>query len=299
MSVNPSGRKGPGLPPGAPQSIGIVYSPWVPGAEELANTLARRVNRAARSWVLPLTELEAHGQPQATRLLVTVGGDGTILRAVCATVNTDVPVVGVNMGRVGFMTELSAAEAPERIESYARGEGWIEERAMLEALVLPEAPGETTGDQPPILGLNDAVVGRKGVARLVHVEVCVDGNPLATYSCDAVIVATGTGSTGYALSSGGPILYAESPSLLIKPVSPQLSLDAALVLHPDSVVELTTRTNDEALLSVDGHVDVPLAPGDRVRVHRSALIARFLRSGPHPRLPEALARRLGSPPRVE
>ena len=283
----------------ASPGVGIVYSPWVPGAEELANTLARRVNGAARSWVLSLTELEAHGQPQAARLLVTVGGDGTILRAVSAMVRSDVPLVGVNMGRVGFMTELSAAEAPERIESYARGEGWIEHRAMLEALVLPGASRETTGDHSPILGLNDAVVGRKGVARLVHVEVSVDGQPLATYSCDAVIVATGTGSTGYALSSGGPILYAESPSLLIKPVSPQLSLDAALVLHPDSVVELTTRTNDEAVLSVDGHVDVSLAPGDRVRVQRSALIARFLRSGPHPRLPEALAQRLGSPARVE
>jgi NAD+ kinase len=295
VSVNRSEEKDPELRP----DVGIVYSPWVPGAEELANTLARRVNGVARAWVLSLTDLEAQRQPEIARLLVTVGGDGTILRAVAATVRSNVPLVGVNMGRVGFMTELSATEAPERIESYARGEGWIEERTMLEALVLPKGSGAAVEGQSPILGLNDAVVGRKGVARMVHVEVCVDGQPLATYSCDAVIVATGTGSTGYALSSGGPILYAESPSLLIKPVSPQFSLDAALVLHPDSVVELTPRTNDEAVLSMDGHVDVSLAPGDAVRVQRSALTARFLRSGPHPRLPEALARRLGSPPRVE
>ena len=114
MSVNPSEGKGPGLRPGTPESIGVVYSPWVPGAEGLANALAQSINGAARTWVLSLTDLEANGQPQAARLLVTVGGDGTILRAVSATVRSDVPLVGVNMGRVGFMSELSAAEAPER-----------------------------------------------------------------------------------------------------------------------------------------------------------------------------------------
>ena len=148
MNVNQSEGKGPGLEPG----IGIVFSPWVPGAEELANTLARRVNGAARSWVLSLTELEAHGQPQTARLLVTVGGDGTILRAVSATVRSDVPLVGVNMGRVGFMTELSAAEAPERIESYARGEAGSNIGPCWKPWSSPNTRGKRPAMAPPSLG---------------------------------------------------------------------------------------------------------------------------------------------------
>ena len=283
-------------------SIGIVYSSWVSGAAELAQTLAQRVGRGGKTWVCPVPDLGVHeGLTRETRLLVTVGGDGTILRAVRLAAPLGVPLLGVNMGRVGFMTELSAVEAPERIEAYAQGEGWVEERTMLEARVVPKDTHELreSDDSGSIRGLNDAVVGRSGVVRMVHIDVSVDGQPVATYSCDAIIVATATGSTGYALSAGGPILYAESPSLLIKPVSPQLSLESALVLHPDRVVELTARSDHQAALSVDGYVDVPLSPGDVVQVRRSKLVARFLRTGPRPRLPEALARRLGSPPRSE
>jgi NAD+ kinase len=125
----------------------------------------------------------------------------------------------------------------------------------------------------------------------------MDGRPLATYSCDAVIVATATGSTGYALSAGGPILYPESTSLLVKPVSPQLSLDAGLVLPPEATVELVARTDHQMALSVDGYLDLPLASGDTVRVKRSPHVARFLRQGPRPHFPEALLQRLTSPPR--
>ncbi len=281
-------------------STGIVYSPWVPGADQIANTLARRVSRDDGAWVASLLDVEGKAAlPADTGLLVTVGGDGTILRVVRATAPSEVPLVGVNMGRVGFMTELSAAEAPDRIAAYARGEGWLEERTLLEAQILSAGahspdPAKKAG---LLLGLNEAVVGSRGLARLVHVDVCVDGHLVATYSCDAVVVATATGSTGYALSAGGPILYGESQSLLIKPVSPQLSLNSALVLHPDRVVEMTTRTNGQAALCVDGFVDVDLAHGDVVRVQRSPHTARFLRSDPRPRLPEALTQRLGSPPR--
>ena len=134
---------------------------------------------------------------------------------------------------------------------------------------------------------------------MIHVDVAVDGRHFTTYSCDAVIVATATGSTGYALSAGGPILYPEAPSLLVKPVSPQLSLNAALVLHPDAVVELRAHTDHQAALIVDGYVDVPISPEELVRVKRSSQVARFLRTGPRPHFPEVLSWRLGSPPRPE
>jgi NAD+ kinase len=290
--------KTPGVKKSGP--IGIVYSPWVPQADALAEALAQRVGKLGPAWTRSVLELEDQEElVQQLRLLVTVGGDGTILRAVRVTAPLSVPLLGVNLGRVGFMTELSAAEAPDRIVAYAHGEGWVEERTMVEAQIVPRASGMPEGSAPPQAchGLNDAVVGRTGVARMVHVEVRVDGLPLATYSCDGVVVATATGSTGYALSAGGPILYPESTSLLVKPVSPQLSLDAGLVLPPEAVVDLTVYTNHQAALSVDGYLDLPLAQGDTVRVKRSPYVARFLRTGLRPRFPEALLRRLGSPPR--
>ena len=141
------------------------------------------------------------------------------------------------------------------------------------------------------------MVGRAGVSRPVWVDVEVDGAPLVAYAADAVMVATATGSTGYSLSSGGPILYPESTSLLLKPVSPQLSLDAGLVLAPNAVVTLIPRDTDSAVLTVDGFDEMVLRPGDAVDVRRSSYVARFLRTGPRRHLSPGLRQRLGSPPR--
>jgi NAD+ kinase len=271
-----------------------VFSPWVPGAQELADILAHRLSQLGESWVCPLTELEGHRQElSGLRFLATVGGDGTILRAVRVTAPLEVPLVGVNLGRLGFMAELSAEEAPEGIGAYLQDGTWLEKRTMLQTQILPggEAAAATHG-------LNEAVVGRAQVAQLVHVEIRVDDQPLATYAGDGVIVATATGSTGYSLSAGGPILYPESPSLLVKPVAPQLSLGAALLLPPEAVVTMTVvRADHPASLSVDGYMDTPLAAGSAVRVQRSPYVARFLRTGPRPYFPQTLAQRLSSPVR--
>ena len=231
-------------------------------------------------------------------VVVSVGGDGTILGIVRATIEDGLPLVGVNLGRVGYMTELSPAEALERIGEYVGSDAWVEERAMLDVWVRRH-DGEVAAptDQNPLRGLNEAVVGRAGVSRPVWVDVEVDGAPLVAYAADAVMVATATGSTGYSLSSGGPILYPESTSLLLKPVSPQLSLDAGLVLAPNAVVTLIPRDTDSAVLTVDGFDEMVLRPGDAVDVRRSSHVARFLRTGPRRHLSPGLRQRLGSPPR--
>ena len=272
----------------------VVFSPWVPGAQELADTLARRLSQMGESWMCPLTELEEHQQElSGLRFLATVGGDGTILRAVRVTAPLEVPLVGINLGRVGFMAELSAEQAPEGINAYLQDGTWLEDRTMLQAQVFLDGEASTLAH-----GLNDAVVGRAQVARLVHVEIRVDDQPLVTYVGDGVIVATATGSTGYSLSAGGPILYPESPSLLVKPVAPQLSLSAAMLLPPEAVVTMTVmRADHPASLSVDGYMDTPLAAGSAVEVQRSPHVAQFLRTGPRPYFPQALAQRLSSPTR--
>ena len=129
---------------------------------------------------------------------------------------------------------------------------------------------------------------------MVYVAVRVDEAPLAAYAADAVIVSTATGSTGYALAAGGPILYADSNSLMVQPVAPQLADDAAVVLHPGAVVEIDVEPDQEAMLSVDGYLDVDIASGSTIRVQESPHRTRFLRQGSKHRLPATLSQRLSS-----
>ncbi len=273
--------------------IGVIYSPWVEEASPMADALAKELRGDFEPWVCSVLDLEEHEQ-QARKcsIFVTVGGDGTILRAVRLAAPAAIPIVGVNLGRVGYMAELSAEEATKRIGSYARGEGWVEERTMLEAQILP--PGHSGDGLPTYTGLNDAVVSRTKPSRMVYVAVRVDDYPLAAYAADAVIVSTATGSTGYALAAGGPILYADATSLIVQPVAPQLADDAAVVLHPGAVVEIEVEADLDAMVSVDGFLDLDIHPGSVIRVQESRHRTRFLRQGYKHRLPAALSMRLSS-----
>ena len=277
----------------------VVYNPWIKEAKALAEALGRRLEGTGPVWLASLEEFEQRrSEARGYGVVVSVGGDGTILGIVRATIRDGLPLVGVNLGRVGYMTELSPAEALVRIGEYVGSEAWVEERAMLDVWVRRhDGESADASGREPVHGLNEAVVGRAGVSRPVWVDVEVDGAPLVAYAADAVMVATATGSTGYSLSSGGPILYPESTSLLLKPVSPQLSLDAALVLAPNAVVTLIPRDTGSAMLTVDGSDEMVLHPGDAVDVRRSSYVARFLRTGPRRHLSPGLRQRLGSPPR--
>jgi NAD+ kinase len=141
-------------------------------------------------------------------------------------------------------------------------------------------------------GLNDAVVSRGEVARVVHLKVWVDGEPLTTVKGDGVILATATGSTGYALSAGGPILYPQAREIVLQPLAPHLSWRTPLVLTPEAVVEIEVVTDHSAVLSLDGQVNRSLAEGDRVRACRSPHSARFLRTEPPGYFYRSLGRRL-------
>ena len=273
--------------------IGVIYSPWVEEAAHMAEALAGELRGDFDPWVCSVLQLDEHGQEaRGCSIFVTVGGDGTILRAVRLAAPAAIPIVGVNLGRVGYMTELPAEEAVERIASYAHGEGWMEERTMLEAQIRPS--GHSGRGLPSYTGLNDAVVSRTKPSRMVYVAVRVDDTPLAAYAADAVIVSTATGSTGYALAAGGPILFADSTSLMVQPVAPQLADDAAVVLHPGAVVEIDVEPDQEAMLSVDGYLDVDIASGSTIRVQESPHRTRFLRQGSKHRLPATLSQRLSS-----
>jgi NAD+ kinase len=254
------------------KKVGIfVHSRW-PVAMQLAaevneHLLAHGVESvwAATDW----DDADVTANMPGTDLLMCLGGDGTVLRAARSVIPNPVPILGVNMGRLGFLAELRPGELMEHLPDVLSRRFRLESRTMLQAQI--PSWGVT------FHALNDVVVGRQTVARPVYVDVSVDGSRLAIHRCDAMIVATATGSTAYSLSAGGPILHPESPDIILTPVSPHMAAARPLVLPPDSVVDLTAGADQEAIVSIDGQVDRPLTSNDTVSVCRSPYKARFVR----------------------
>jgi NAD+ kinase len=157
-----------------------------------------------------------------------------------------------------------------------------------------EAELTATGDEPEtkLLALNDVVVARGEIARIIYVEASVSGEPLTTYKADGVIVATATGSTGYSLAAGGPILHPQADEMLLVPILPHLSLNHTLVLPPAAVVKLRLSTTHKATLSIDGHISLPLASGATITVKHSPGKTRFLRLRPRASFYSSLEQKL-------
>jgi len=272
--------------------VGIVYHPMKKPAYTLANKLETLLAaRGVSVWLCSAWEGEkARTQIDGTDLVLSIGGDGTILRTAQIVVPGSTPITGINLGKLGFMTELSADEAVDRLPALLAGEGWIDERAMLEV----EFPPTGKEDKLPqvFYALNDVVVARGAIARMMHIDASIDGERLTTYRADGVIIATATGSTGYSLAAGGPILYPQSQDFLLLPTLPHLCLAYPLVLPSTAVVKLHVSTTHEATLSVDGHVNLLLPDDAVVLVKHSSNTARFLRIHPQDSYYSSLEQRL-------
>jgi NAD+ kinase len=276
------------------KSVGIIYNARIPEALDLGTAILQQLPLPEESWISPAENLEAlKERAEQTGLVITVGGDGTILRAIQVTAPIGIPMVGINMGRLGFMTELQVHEALERLPLYLNGECRVEARNMLQARVIKGDPGLGPGKKGPYHALNDVVLARGAVSRVVTVSGYVDGAQLTTFRADAVILSTATGSTGYNLAVGGPILDPLSDHLVLKPVAAHMGLSAGLVLGPDAKVGLSLEGYQDAILSIDGYLDYPLVPGDRVELRQSPYKARFLRAHPPNHFYATLTRRLG------
>ena len=274
------------------KSVGIIYNARIPEALDLGTTILHQLPLPEDSWISPAEHLENfQDRAENTKLVITVGGDGTILRAAQLTAPNQIPVVGINMGRLGFMTELQVHEALEKLPIYLDSETRVEERFMIQATLF-KANGGSKGIGT-YHALNDVVLARGAVSRVVTITGYIDGAQLTTFRADAVILSTATGSTGYNLAVGGPILDIASDSLVLKPVAAHMGLTAALVLAPEVEVELSLEGYQEATLSIDGYVDYPMEPGDKVMVKQSPYRARFLRVNPPNHYYATLTRRLG------
>ncbi len=272
--------------------VGILYHPLKEPAHALAKKLVGFLgSKGVSVWVCSAWEREgAKAQVSGTDLMLSVGGDGTILRAAQAVVTTSTPITGINLGRLGFMTELSVDEAWEKLPALLEGEGWIDERYLLEAELSPvgveaESPGR-------FYALNDVVVARGAVVRLIHVEVSINGAGLTTYRADGVIAATATGSTGYSLAAGGPILHPRAEEFLLMPIVPHLSPAYPLVLSAGAVAKLHLTSPNPAMLSIDGHINLPLSTGATITVRHSSKTVRFLRIHPEASFYSSLEQKL-------
>jgi len=248
--------------------IGILYHPLREKAQDLCQRLEEFLSsRGVSAWRCSAwDEDKAKPQVAGTELVFSIGGDGTILHSARIVASLSVPILGINLGRLGFITEIDGDQVLSHLPGLLEGKGWIEDRAMLEAQVTDRS----------FHALNDVVIHSVAV-RLVNVEAKIDDAALTTYRADGVIVATATGSTSYSLASGGPILHPRSKEIVLQPVSCHLGLSHALVLPPQSTVDLKVAHREKVVLSIDGQVELPLSDGQTVRVKISPHIARFLR----------------------
>ena len=273
--------------------IGFAYSASTSGAPQLIESLMQGLHLERRGWAASVGELEVEriepGILEATGLIVAAGGDGTIIRVNRLASPYSIPIVGINMGRVGFMAELTVDNAASQLPKYLAGRVRTEERLMIQASLTPR-----TDASPRIVAhaLNETIV-RGALPRLLDVDVTIDGAKLATYRADGVIVATPTGSTGYALSAGGPVLQPESKVLLIQPLAAHISLQTGLVVPDDSSIELMVAGGGEAMISVDNFTTTKLCAREKVVIQKSPYIASFLRSDSPSAFYSNLTRKLG------
>lgn len=227
-----------------------------------------------------LAGLEDRGVPDdwfgsGLDLVVSLGGDGTMLRTVSLVADHDVPVLGVNFGQLGYLTEVEPGDLAGSLDRFFAGDHRIERRMLLSVRLVAGA----AGDERTWVALNEAVLERTAAGHTVRLGVDLDGEFFTTYAADALIVATPTGSTAYSLSARGPIVDPDHRAILLTPVSPHMLFDRTLVLNPDETVRLEVQGHRPATLSIDGQPVVDLVDGDAIECGASAHAALLVTFG--------------------
>jgi len=248
--------------------IGFAYNPTFEAAVELSARAAGwcRV-RGIDEWQAPSGETdELVRQLASTDALVVLGGDGTFLRAARAVAEVDVPLIGINLGKVGFLSKAEAGELEDVLGQIVDGDYQIDERLAIEGRVLSGGrvkDGATAGRH---FALNDIVIARGSLARVCRLDVEIDDSHLATFIADGLVVASPTGSTGYSFSAGGPILDPVSRNMVVTPIAAYLSAIRSVVVSPSQTVRCKVIDAHEALVSIDGREDLRIDVGDVIEI---------------------------------
>jgi len=264
--------------------VGLVLHHQREEAANVTRDVAAWLGERGHTVELPeadaaLAGLEDRGVPeewfgQELDLAVSLGGDGTMLRTVSLVSEDDVPILGVNFGQLGYLTEVEPADLSTSLERFFAGEHRIEQRMLLEIRL---ARGAASDDRHWV-ALNEAVLERTAAGHTVRLGVSLDGEFFTTYAADALIVATATGSTAYSLSARGPIVAPDHRAILLTPVSPHMLFDRTLILNCEEIVRLEVQGHRPATLSVDGQAVADLVDGDAIECKGSphaALLVTF------------------------
>ncbi|NOQ51154.1 MAG: NAD(+) kinase [Desulfuromonadaceae bacterium] len=265
------------------KKIGVYAKKNHPEAEQIALNIRDRFKRDNIEVLLEDSLAEQIGQingysaeeiPELVDLIIVLGGDGTLISVARQVGHHKVPILGINLGRLGFLTEVTQAELPEMLDRLITGDYEITNRMMLDAAIRRN--GKVIGEYTV---LNDVVINKGALARIIDMETYVDGRHLSTYKADGLIVATPTGSTGYNLAAGGPIIYPEINSLVIAPICPHMLTNRPIVVWSKSFIEIKIKFEDDVVFfTADGQVGRKLLPGDVVEVRRSAARTRLITS---------------------
>lgn len=260
-----------------PNKIGLTAHPGKPGVGELTKTLAQEFERAGIPVLIEANTAALAGMQSSSTiadlgreadLLVVLGGDGTILHLVGQLGDNIKPVFGINIGALGFLTCSNSSAYAEAVECIAAGKMVFSERTLLEVTV--KTPGSESTN---MTGLNDVVLSRGEVSRLVRLKTSVNGEPLTEFNADGLVVATPTGSTAYSLSAGGPILAPESGAFVITPICPHVLTNRSIIVGEDAVIAIEVSERDyPVFLTVDGREPLRIETGTIVEIRKSARV---------------------------
>jgi NAD+ kinase len=262
----------------AARRIGFAYNPTIEAAVELRERAAGWVGvQGLQHWAAPAADrAELRQRLLETDVLVILGGDGTFLRAAQAVIEagSDVPLLGINVGKVGFLSKVEAGALEKVLGQLAAGDYGIESRMALEGLIRRAASPDVQPER--VVALNDVVIARGSLARVVRLETSIGESHLATFVADGLVVASPTGSTGYSFSAGGPILDPTARNLVVTPIAGYLATIRSVVVPPSATVRCRVVMADEALVSVDGRQDEALSVGDQVEIRAIDRPVRFV-----------------------
>jgi NAD+ kinase len=260
-----------------PNKIGLIAHTGKPGVAELTRTLGKELERAGLTVFMEAKTASLAGLPSGRTipelgreadLLVVLGGDGTILHLVGQLGDNIKPVFGINIGALGFLTCSNSSAYAEAVECIAAGKMVFSERTLLDVAVK-----NSGSDHSKMTGLNDVVLSRGEVSRLIRLRASVNSEVLTEFSADGLIIATPTGSTAYSLSAGGPILAPESGAFVITPICPHVLTNRSIIVDEDSVIEIeVTEREYPVFLTVDGREPLRIETGTRVEIKKSARV---------------------------
>ncbi|HEX5013690.1 MAG TPA: NAD(+)/NADH kinase [Candidatus Limnocylindrales bacterium] len=245
--------------------IGFAYNPTSEAAVELRERAAGWcAMRGIEQWAAQAADFAAlSDQLPSTDVLVVLGGDGTFLRAARAVIHVDVPLLGINLGKVGFLSKAEAGELESVLSRLVAGEFEVHDRMALEGRILQ---GGRETSPTPHYALNDIVIARGALARVCRLDVAIGPSHLATFIADGLVVSSPTGSTGYSFSAGGPVVDPLSRNLIVTPIAGYLSAIRSVVVSPTQTVRCRVVDAVEALVSIDGREDIPIVAGDVIEV---------------------------------